>query len=158
MLFRSLPGRSSSAFTGAVSFRGVSFAYPTVEGERSRVVLDNFDLDVRPGESVAIVGATASGKSTVARLLLRFYDTQKGTVSLDGIDVRNLRLADLRKAVAVVFEDTLLFNDSVAANIAFADPNTPQDRIEEAARLAGAHDFITALPDGYETVLGERGY
>ena len=153
-----LPGRSSSAFTGAVSFRGVSFAYPTVEGERSRVVLDNFDLDVRPGESVAIVGATASGKSTVARLLLRFYDTQKGTVSLDGIDVRNLRLADLRKAVAVVFEDTLLFNDSVAANIAFADPNTPQDRIEEAAHLAGAHDFITALPDGYETVLGERGY
>ena len=122
------------------------------------MVLRGLDLDVKPGESMAIVGATASGKSTVARLLLRFYDAQRGTVSLDGIDVRNLRLADLRKSVAVVFEDTLLFNDSVAANIAFADPNTPQDRIEEAARLAGAHDFILELPDGYETVLGERGY
>ena len=158
-----LPERSSSAFTGAVNFRDVWFAYPNASTssagpEVDRMVLRGLDLDVKPGESMAIVGATASGKSTVARLLLRFYDAQRGTVSLDGIDVRNLRLADLRKSVAVVFEDTLLFNDSVAANIAFADPNTPQDRIEEAARLAGAHDFILELPDGYETVLGERGY
>ncbi len=148
-----LPQRSSSAFTGAVRFSDVHFAYPN-----GTDVLHGFDLEVRPGESIAIVGATASGKSTVARLLLRFYDAQRGSVSLDGIDVRSLRLADLRKSVAVVFEDTLLFNDSVAANIAFADPNTPQDRIEEAARLAGAHDFILELPDGYETILGERGY
>ena len=155
-----LPERSSSAFTGAVNFRDVWFAYPNAESsvDDERMVLRGLDLEVKPGESMAIVGATASGKSTVARLLLRFYDAQRGTVSLDGIDVRNLRLADLRKSVAVVFEDTLLFNDSVAANIAFADPNTPQDRIEEAARLAGAHDFILELPDGYETVLGERGY
>mgnify|MGYP006280028215 FL=1 len=158
-----LPERSSSAFTGAVNFRDVWFAYPNASTSSTgpdgdRMVLRGLDLDVKPGESMAIVGATASGKSTVARLLLRFYDAQRGTVSLDGIDVRNLRLADLRKSVAVVFEDTLLFNDSVAANIAFADPNTPQDRIEEAARLAGAHDFILELPDGYETVLGERGY
>jgi len=158
-----LPERSSSAFTGAVNFRDVWFAYPNATApdasvHAERTVLRGLDLDVKPGESMAIVGATASGKSTVARLLLRFYDAQRGTVSLDGIDVRNLRLADLRKSVAVVFEDTLLFNDSVAANIAFADPNTPQDRIEEAARLAGAHDFILELPDGYETVLGERGY
>ncbi|MEY2627510.1 MAG: hypothetical protein RJB08_1269 [Actinomycetota bacterium] len=155
-----LPERSSSAFTGAVNFRDVWFAYPNAESsvDDERTVLRGLDLEVKPGESMAIVGATASGKSTVARLLLRFYDAQRGTVSLDGIDVRNLRLADLRKSVAVVFEDTLLFNDSVAANIAFADPNTPQDRIEEAARLAGAHDFILELPDGYETVLGERGY
>lgn len=148
-----LPERSSSAFTGAVRFRDVHFAYPN-----GTEVLHGFDLDIRPGESIALVGATASGKSTVARLLLRFYDAREGAVSLDGIDVRDLRLADLRKSVAVVFEDTLLFNDSVAANIAFADPNTPQDRIEEAARLAGAHDFICELPEGYETVLGERGY
>lgn len=155
-----LPERSSSAFTGAVNFRDVWFAYPSLDETPAddRMVLRGLNLDVKPGESMAIVGATASGKSTVARLLLRFYDAQRGSVLLDGIDVRNLRLADLRKSVAVVFEDTLLFNDSVAANIAFADPNTPQDRIEEAARLAGAHDFILELPDGYETVLGERGY
>ena len=148
-----LPERGSSAFTGAVKFSDVSFGY--FPGQD---VLSEFNLDVRPGESIAIVGSTGSGKSTVARLLLRFYDTGSGSITLDDIDIRQLRLADLRRAVAVVFEDTLLFNDSVAANIAFAEPNTPQDRIEEAARLAGAHDFILELPDGYETVLGERGY
>ncbi len=148
-----LPERGSSAFTGAVKFSDVSFGY--FPGQE---VLSEFNLDVRPGESIAIVGSTGSGKSTVARLLLRFYDTGSGCIMLDDIDIRQLRLADLRRAVAVVFEDTLLFNDSVAANIAFAEPNAPQDRIEEAARLAGAHDFILELPDGYETVLGERGY
>lgn len=148
-----LPERGSSAFTGAVKFSDVSFGY--FPGQE---VLSEFNLDVRPGESIAIVGSTGSGKSTVARLLLRFYDTGSGSIMLDDIDIRQLRLADLRRAVAVVFEDTLLFNDSVAANIAFAEPNAPQDRIEEAARLAGAHDFILELPDGYETVLGERGY
>jgi ATP-binding cassette subfamily B protein len=148
-----LPERGSSAFTGAVKFSDVSFGY--FPGQD---VLSEFNLDVRPGESIAIVGSTGSGKSTVARLLLRFYDTGTGSITLDDIDIRQLRLADLRRAVAVVFEDTLLFNDSVAANIAFAEPNAPQDRIEEAARLAGAHDFIMELPDGYETVLGERGY
>jgi ATP-binding cassette subfamily B protein len=91
-------------------------------------------------------------------LLLRFYDTQAGVVSLDGVDIRQLRLVDLRRAVGVVFEDTLLFNDTVAANIAFARPDAPQDDIEAAAGLAGAQDFIRELPDGFDTVLGERGY
>ena len=107
---------------------------------------------------MAIVGATGSGKSTVARLLVRFYDVGHGSVTIDGIDVRHLTLHDVRHAVGIVFEDTLLFHDSVAANIAFADPEATTEQIERAARLAGAHDFIMGLPDAYDTVLGERGF
>jgi ATP-binding cassette subfamily B protein len=94
----------------------------------------------------------------VARLLPRFYDVDVGTVSLDGVDVRRLAVHDLRRAVGIVFEETFLFGDTVAANIAFADPEAQADRIERAARLAGAHDFVTELPDGYATVVGERGF
>jgi ATP-binding cassette subfamily B protein len=107
---------------------------------------------------VAVVGGTGSGKSTLARLLIRFYDVSLGSIRIDGVDVRNLTLADLRREVAVVFEDTFLFHDSVAANIAFSRPDAPLDVIEAAARLAGAHDFVLDLPDGYDTVIGERGY
>jgi ATP-binding cassette subfamily B protein len=121
-------------------------------------VLDGFTLELAAGESAALVGATASGKSTVARLLLRFYDPQGGTVEIDGVDVRDVAVHDVRRAVGVVFEDTLLFHDTVAANIAFADPTADRQRIEAAARLAGAHDFVVELPDGYETMIGERGY
>lgn len=150
---RSLPARVDGLPSGALRFSGVGFAY--ANGQQ---VLDRFDLEVPAGQSLAIVGATGSGKSTVARLLLRFYDAQAGVITLDGVDIRELRLGELRRSVAVVFEDTLLFNDSVSANIAFADPGADSARIEAAARLAGAHDFICALPDGYSTVLGERGY
>jgi ATP-binding cassette, subfamily B, bacterial len=94
----------------------------------------------------------------VARLLIRFYDVSSGALRIDGVDVRELPLAELRRAVSIVFEDTFLFHDTVAANIAFAKPDADQATIEQAARLAGAHDFIVALPDGYDTVLGERGY
>jgi ATP-binding cassette subfamily B protein len=107
---------------------------------------------------VAIVGGTAAGKSTVARLLVRFYEPQAGAVRLDGIDIRHLSLHDLRRAVGIVFEDTLLFHDTVAANIAFACPDADSPQIEAAARLAGAHEFIIELPDGYGTLLGERGF
>jgi ATP-binding cassette subfamily B protein len=107
---------------------------------------------------VALVGATGSGKSTVARLLVRFYDVDAGSVSIDDIDVRELSLHDARRAVGIVFEDTLLFHDTVAANIAFAQPDAPDDSIERAARLAGAHDFIMGLPEAYDTMLGERGF
>ena len=113
---------------------------------------------IAPGESVAVVGATGSGKSTLARLLLRFYDPQSGAVLLDGVDLRELNLRELRRSVGVVFEDTLLFNDTVSANIAFARPDVGADVIERAARLAGAHDFVLQLPEGYDTTLGERGY
>jgi ATP-binding cassette subfamily B protein len=150
---RSLPTRVAGVPSGALHFSAVDFAY--ANGQQ---VLDHFDLDVPAGQSLAIVGATGSGKSTVARMLLRFYDTNAGTITLDGVEIRDLRLRDLRRAVAVVFEDTLLFNDSVAANIAFADPSVDHPQVEAAARLAGAHDFIVDLPDGYDTVLGERGY
>ncbi len=150
---RDLPARDAAAQpTGAVRFRSVTFGYG------GQPVLDGFDLDIAPGESVAVVGATGSGKSTIARLLARFYDVERGAIEIDGIDVRDLRLGDLRRAVAIVFEDTFLFHDTVAANIAFARPDARMAEIESAARLAGAHDFIVDLPMGYDTMLGERGY
>jgi ATP-binding cassette, subfamily B, bacterial len=121
-------------------------------------VLDGFTLELAAGQSAALVGETGSGKSTVARLLLRFYDPQRGTVEIDGVDVRDVAVPDVRRAVGVVFEDTLLFHDTVAANIAFADPTADRRRIEAAARLAGAHDFVVDLPEGYDTLIGERGY
>jgi ATP-binding cassette subfamily B protein len=104
------------------------------------------------------VGATGSGKSTVARLALRFYDVQEGAVELDGCDLRDVRVGDVRRAVSVVFEDTFLFHDTVAANIAFARPDAPFHDVVAAARLAGAHEFVERLPDGYDTLLGERGF
>jgi ATP-binding cassette subfamily B protein len=104
------------------------------------------------------VGATGSGKSTVAHLLPRFYDVTGGRVSLDGVDVRDVPLVELRRAVGIVFEETFLFHDTIAANIAFSDRDADQERIEWAARLAGAHEFVQALPEGYGTIVGERGF
>src|SRR4029079_14505347 len=119
---------------------------------------DGFDLIVPAGQSVALVGATGSGKTTVARLIPRFYDVDAGAVLVDGVDVQQLRLRKLRKAVGIVFEDTFLFSDTIASNIAFADPDASLEAIVRAARLAGAAEFIEALPDGYDTRIGERGY
>ena len=138
---------------GAVRFRGVRFGY-----DPENPVLDGFELSIAAGSSVALVGETASGKSTIARLLTRFYDVQEGGIAIDGVDVRDITLAQLRGAVGIVFEDTFLFNDTVGANIAFARPDAPQADVERAARLAGAHEFIERLPDGYATLIGERGF
>ncbi|GIU83838.1 MAG: ABC transporter [Acidimicrobiales bacterium] len=138
---------------GRVEFSGVTFGY-----EPGRPVLRGVDLVIEPGECVALVGRTGSGKSTVARLIPRFYDVWEGSVSLDGVDVRRVRLTELRRAVGIVFEDTFLFDASVAANIALADPDAPPERIVAAARAAGAHDFISQLPEGYDTRVGERGH
>jgi ATP-binding cassette, subfamily B, bacterial len=138
---------------GAVKFDHVQFGY-----NPSFPVLSNFNLSIAAGESIAIVGATGSGKSTIARLLLRFYDTNVGHVFLDGVDVRKLRLRELRQQIGVVFEETVLFNDSVANNIGFARPGASQQDLEGAAKLAGAHDFILQLPNGYQTIIGERGF
>ena len=138
---------------GAVQFRDVRFGY-----DPASPVLDGFDLELAAGQSVAIVGATGSGKSTVARLLVRFYDVDEGRVRIDGVNVRDLSLRDVRRAVGIVFEDTLLFHDTVAANIAFAEPDADRESIERAARLAGAHDFIMGMPEAYDTLLGERGF
>jgi ATP-binding cassette subfamily B protein len=140
---------------GELRFERVSFGY--IPGA-DHPVLDGFDLVLRPGEAVALVGSTGSGKTTVARLIPRFYDVDSGRVILDGIDVRELKLHELRKTVGIVFEDTFLFSDTIRANIAFAQPDASQERVEEAARLSGAHEFIERLPDGYDTQIGERGF
>jgi ATP-binding cassette subfamily B protein len=150
---KALPARSAAQRTGGVRFADVRFGY-----DQTHPVLDGFDLAIEPGSSIALVGATGSGKSTVARLLARFYDVDAGAIELDGIDLRRLRVHDLRSAVGIVFEDTLLFHDTVAANIAFADPDASFERIERAAALAGATEFVHDLPHGYDTLLGERGF
>jgi ATP-binding cassette subfamily B protein len=138
---------------GDVRLEGVRFGH---EGDRP--VLDGLDLQIRSGESVALVGATGSGKSTVAGLLARLYDPDGGRVLLDGHDVRELRLADVRGAVALVFEETFLFTETVRENIRFGRPDAGDEAVFGAAELAGAAGFIAELPDGYETVLGERGF
>ena len=138
---------------GDVRLEAVRFGH---EGDRP--ILDGLDLHLRPGESVALVGATGSGKSTVAGLLARLYDPDGGRVVLDGHDLRELRLADVRQAVALVFEETFLFTESVRENIRVGRPDADDDAVAEAARLAGAAEFVAALPQGYETVLGERGF
>ena len=151
---RHLPERNGDTQVGSVSFEHVTFSY----GTSAQPVLQDLSLSIGAGESVAVVGATGSGKSTLARLLLRFYDPQKGVVRIDGVDVREMPVQEVRRAVGVVFEDTLLFSDSVSANISFARPDTAISDIEHAAKLAGAHEFIGQLPHGYDTLLGERGY
>src|SRR5439155_947480 len=119
--------------------------------------LNNFNLHIRPGEVVALVGGSGSGKSTVAMVLPRFYDVQNGSVKVDGIDVRDVKLNPLRKQIGVVFEESFLFSDSVRNNIAYGRPDAGEDEVVAAARAAEAHDFIMELPDGYETLVGERG-
>jgi ATP-binding cassette, subfamily B, bacterial len=138
---------------GDVRLVGVRFGH-----EDGHAVLDGLDLHVAPGESLALVGPTGSGKSTIAGLLARLYDPEDGVVLLDGHNLRDLRLADVRKAVALVFEETFLFTDTVKENIRFGRPNASDEDVARAADLAGAAEFIGDLPDGYETVLGERGF
>jgi ATP-binding cassette subfamily B protein len=149
----SLPAASSDRPVGEVIFDETVFSY-----EGASPIINHLSFSIRPGQAVALVGATGSGKSTVVRLLNRFHDVQQGSIRLDGIDVRQLTLSELRSAIGIVFEETFLFHDSVADNIAFSRPDADPDVIERAARLAGAHDFIMELPEGYQTILGERGY
>ncbi|HLT15379.1 MAG TPA: ABC transporter ATP-binding protein [Acidimicrobiales bacterium] len=151
---RPLPAAGADGRRGSLRFEAVSFRY----GPDLPLVLHGFDLEVPAGQSVALVGATGSGKTTIARLIPRFYDVEAGRVVLDGEDVRQVRLRDLRKAVGIVFEETFLFSSSIGDNIGFAQPDASAEAIERAARLAGAHEFIAALPDGYDTPIGERGY
>ena len=138
---------------GEIHFADVGFGYGT--GPR---VLDGLDLTLRGGEAVALVGATGCGKTTVARLLPRFYDVTGGQILIDGVDVRDITVSELRRGIGIVFDDTFLFSDSIRQNIAFAEPEAPMDEVRRAARLAGADVFIEALPDGYDTVIGEHGY
>jgi len=137
---------------GSVVFDRVRFGYVA-----DRPVLDGFSLQVAPGETVALVGASGSGKSTVALLLPRFYDVGSGSVEIDGTDVRRVTLASLRSQIGVVFEESFLFSDSIGANIAYGRPEATAEMIEAAARAVEAHEFIAAMPDGYDTLVGERG-
>jgi ATP-binding cassette, subfamily B, bacterial len=138
---------------GEIRFEGVRFGYGP-----GRAVLDGLDLVVRGGEAVALVGPTGCGKTTVARLVPRFYDVESGRVMLDDVDVRDVKLRELRQSVGIVFEDTFLFSDSVRENIAFANQEAPMSAVRRAAQLAGADRFIDDLPEGYDTVIGEHGY
>ncbi len=137
---------------GEVRFQQVDFGYAP-----DRTILHKVDIHVPPGRSVAIVGPSGAGKSTLSRLLFRFYDVTGGTISIDGQDIRTLTQDSVRQAIGIVPQDTVLFNDTIGYNIAYGQPQASQDEIEQAARLAHIHDFILGLPDGYATMVGERG-
>jgi len=137
---------------GTVKFEHVSFGY-----DPSRPVLHDVSFEAAGGSIVALVGPTGAGKSTLVNLIARFYDPQKGRVLIDGVDVRDVTLASLRTQVAFVFQETYLFSDTVAGNIAYGRPGISAGDVEAAARLAQAHEFIDNLPLGYATMLGERG-
>jgi ATP-binding cassette, subfamily B, heavy metal transporter len=137
---------------GEVVFRRVDFRY-----DPRRPILSDVDFRIAAGGSVAIVGPSGAGKSTIARLLFRFYDIADGAIEIDGQDIRDVTQDSLRRAIGVVPQDTVLFNDTIYYNIAYGRPGASRAEIEEAARLAHIHDFIAALPDGYQTMVGERG-
>ena len=137
---------------GTVRFEQVGFEYKQMDP-----TLRNIDFAVESGQSVAIVGATGSGKSALMGLIPRFYDVTAGRITLDGIDIRDIDLDDLRRNIGIVFQESFLFSNTVAANIAFGHPNATAEQIEKAARVAAAHDFIMELPEGYRTILGESG-
>lgn len=137
---------------GAIRFENVSFSYLADEP-----VLEEIRFEVRPGECVAIVGATGSGKSTLLSLIPRFYDATGGRVTVDGVDVRQLDLDDLRRNIGIVFQESFLFTDTVGANIAFGRPEAADDLIDRAAQIAAASQFIREMPEGYETLVGEQG-
>ncbi|MGA0714567.1 MAG: ABC transporter transmembrane domain-containing protein [Gemmobacter sp.] len=139
---------------GAIAFEGVRFAYPTRPGV---AVLSDVGLHIRPGETVALVGPSGAGKTTVLQLILRFYDPEGGRITLDGIDLRDMARADFRAAMALVPQDPVIFSTSARENIRFGRPDATDAEVEAAARAAAAHDFIARLPEGYGTVLGERG-
>jgi len=139
---------------GRLEFDQVEFGY---DGQEAEPVLRDISFVAEPGQRVAIMGATGSGKSSLTHLVPRFYDVTGGRVLVDGVDVRDLRQEDLREGIGVVLQDTILFSGTIRDNIRYGKPDATDDEVEEAARQAQAHDFIAALPEGYETVLGQRG-
>ena len=142
------------AISGAVAFEGVGFRY-MADGDWT---LRGVDLEIPPGTTLAVVGETGSGKTTLAYLLARLYEVEEGRVSIDGIDVRDFSHASLASIVGVVSQETYLFHASIADNLRFARPGASDEEIEKAARAAQIHDLILRLPDGYDTMVGERGY
>ena len=150
---KDLPGAQPlSSPRGDIRFADVHFGY-----DAQRVILHGISFQVKAGEKVAIVGPTGAGKSTISRLLLRFYDPNSGRIAVDGLDLQEITQASLRDAIGVVPQDTVLFNDTIYYNIAYGDPSADEQHIYEAARTARIHDFISQLPSGYQTRVGERG-
>ncbi|GAM18693.1 hypothetical protein SAMD00019534_018680, partial [Acytostelium subglobosum LB1] len=137
---------------GSIAFDNITFGYNDAKN-----VLNNISFEVEGGKRVAIVGTSGSGKSTILRLLFRFYDPSSGAVRIDGQDLKDVTLESLRQSIAVVPQDTVLFNDTIYYNIAYGNPNASKEQVEEAARLAHIHDVILNMPEGYETMVGERG-
>ena len=137
---------------GELEFKNVTFAY----NGRSPVI-ENLSLHIGAGKTIAVVGSTGSGKSTLVKLLLRLYEIDSGTITLDGIDIRDLKFKDLRRAIGLVSQDVFLFHGTVAENIAYGSPEATEYEVMEAAKIAEAHEFITQLPQAYETIVGERG-
>ena len=138
---------------GAISFDHVSFEYP----DDHVPVLEDINITVRPGERIALVGPSGGGKTTMCNLLPRFYDTTSGSITIDGQDIKNVTLQSLRSNIGVVQQDVYLFSGSVYENISYGRPGATREEVMEAAKLAGAHEFITELQDGYDTYVGERG-
>jgi subfamily B ATP-binding cassette protein MsbA len=143
-------------FVKSIRFESVNFSYQS-DGDDSREILRDIDLEVKRGEILAVVGSSGAGKSTLVHLLPRFFDVSAGKILVDGQDVRDVTLSSLRAQVGIVTQETVLFNDTVRNNIAYGQPHVPMKEVEAAARAALAHDFILALPAGYDTVIGERG-
>ena len=144
------------AFRGEIRFDNVRFSYHSEEGERE--VLSGINLTVPRGEVVAFVGPSGAGKTTLVNLIPRFFDVTGGRLLLDGQDVRDLKIDSLRRLIGNVTQETILFNDTVRNNIAYGQPDVPLEKVKEAARVALAHDFISAMPEGYDTVVGEKGF
>ena len=149
-------GTVLKGFNQAIRFEDVGFSYSTEEGEHQ--ILHNVDLEVHAGEVLALVGPSGAGKSTLVNLIPRFFDVTSGRILIDGHDLRDLTLASLRREVAQVTQETILFNDTVRNNIAYGQPDMKHALVEQAARNALAHDFILRMPQGYDTVIGEKGF
>jgi subfamily B ATP-binding cassette protein MsbA len=143
-------------FQNSIQFKNVGFFYSTETGEQQ--ILHEVDLDVRAGEVLALVGPSGAGKSTLVNLIPRFFDVSTGSILIDGQDIRSLTLASLRRQIAQVTQETILFNDTVSHNIAYGQPDIRASLVEQAARNALAHDFIMRMPQGYDTVIGEKGF
>ena len=137
--------------SGAIEFRDVSFRYD------KEMILKNISFKAEPGQTVAVMGATGAGKSTMMNLIMRFYDVSSGGVYIDNINVKNLDKYKLRKKIAMTMQDVFLFSDTIEGNIAYGNPKAPMGEVEQAAELAGATEFITQFPEGFDTIVGERG-
>jgi ATP-binding cassette subfamily B protein len=147
--------RELHAYSGEVRFRDVTFKYP--ENNKAKPLFENLELNIRAGEKIGLVGPSGGGKTTITKLLLRFMDIQNGSIEIDGQNIAEVTQNDLRKAITYVPQEPLLFHRSIAENIAYGKLNATQEEIEDAAKKAHAHEFISQLPLGYETLVGERG-